>query len=108
MKSVGVARGAFCVSAARVCATITCSVAAYSAWEGWLGPISGMAKMEMGKQAMIAKAIMPKDIRIWLVVIFISHLQCCAWDGRCCIYESSPQNAMLQNCHIKKTGVKHR
>src|SRR5215216_2563170 len=33
-----------------------------------------MAKMETGKQAMIAKAITPKKIRIELVVIFMSHL----------------------------------
>ena len=68
----------------------------------------GMAKMDIGKQAMIAKAIMPNKIRIWLVVIFIAHLQCCAIGGRAVKWKSSPFRAMLQNCHIKRIGLKHK
>jgi hypothetical protein len=61
--SVGVGEGAVCVEAARVCATIAWSVAAESTWEV-LGPTSGMAKIEIGRHAMIVTAIMPKKIRI--------------------------------------------
>jgi hypothetical protein len=72
---VGVGDGALCVIAAIVCETIACSVAAESAWEGWPCWSMGMAKMETGKQAMMARAITPNKIRILLVVSFILHLQ---------------------------------
>jgi hypothetical protein len=62
--SVGVAEDAFCVIATIVWDTMACSVAAGSAWEGLPCSSSGRAKMETGKQAMMARAIMPNKIRI--------------------------------------------
>jgi hypothetical protein len=72
---VGVAEGAVCVIATIVWEMTAWSVASAPAWDGWFGPSRGMAKMVTGRQAIMARAIMPNKIRILLVVTFILHLQ---------------------------------
>jgi hypothetical protein len=72
----GVAVTGMAVGAAdMVWVTMAWIVAIESTVFGFAGCSSGMAIRVTGKQAMIARAIMPKKIRIELVVSFILHLQ---------------------------------
>jgi hypothetical protein len=72
---MGVCVGAFRVMATMVCVTMACTVAAESTGAGCSCWRSGEANTAIGKQATIARAIMPNNKRIELVVIFILHLQ---------------------------------
>jgi hypothetical protein len=104
-----------------VCVTMTSSVAAGSPDAGRSGRNNGMARMVTGKQAVIARAILPKNIRIELVVIFIVHLQIVPGDGRAHLENGSqlkrdgtelPVEKMVGlqegSLHMKNSGLKHK
>jgi hypothetical protein len=73
---IGVAVGAVCVMASIVWVTIAWTVAAVSGAAG-CGPMSGSVRNVMGRQAIMARARMPKMIRIDLVDSSMMNLLGC-------------------------------